>query len=243
MRGVTLGIRRSVCSSNTRRRSPVVHHPRLTTVPVPENPKIYHIVHVDRLGSIIADGYLSSDVEMAKRDVEGTTIGMSSIKQRRRDLKLHSHNSLSVGDCVPFYFCPRSVMLYVIYKANHKELSYRDGQGPIVHLEADFRATVAWAEQQGKRWAFTLSNAGANYVEDRCDLEKLDEIDWHAVRAKNWKGCKERKQAEFLVEGSFPWTLVERIGVCSEKERQEVTKAMRLCAHKPRAEVKKGWYY
>ena len=30
---------------------------------VPTEPKIYHIVHVDRLASIIADGYLWSDAE------------------------------------------------------------------------------------------------------------------------------------------------------------------------------------
>ena len=168
---------------------------------------------------------------------------MSGIKQRRRDLKLHSHNSLSVGNCVPFYFCPRSVMLYVIYKANHQELSYRGGQEPIVHLEANLYATIDWGEQHGKRWAFTLSNAGAKYFEDRCDLEKLDEIDWHAVEAIDWRECKEGKQAEFLMEGSFPWTLVQRIGVHSDKVRQQAIEAIRPCTHKPCAEVKRDWYY
>ncbi len=134
-------------------------------------------------------------------------------------------------------------MLYVIHKANHQELSYHGGQNSILHLEADLHKTVVWAEQQGKRWAFTLSNAGANYFEDRCDLGKLNEIDWYAVKAKDWQGCKERKQAEFLVEGSFPWTLIERVGVYSEKERQQVVEAMRSCADKPLAEVKRVWYY
>lgn len=55
---------------------------------------------------------------------------------------LNSHPGLYVGQCVPFYFCPRSVMLYVIYCANHDELSYRGGQGPILHLEADLYETV-----------------------------------------------------------------------------------------------------
>ena len=213
------------------------------TVPVPENPKIYHIVHIDRLESIIADGYLSSDVEMAKRDITGTDIGISGIKQERRRRPLNSHNGLYVGDCVPFYFCPRSVMLFVIYKKNHVALSYRGGQDPIIHLEADLYETAAWAEQHGKRWAFTLSNAGARYFEDRCDLEKLDEIDWHAVKARDWQGCKEGKQAEFLVEGSFPWTLVQRIGVHSDEVRQQVIEAMRSCTDKPCAEVKREWYY
>ena len=83
---------------------------------VPAQPKIYHIVHVDRLPSIIADGYLWCDAEILRRVPPGTTIGMSSIKQRRlNELTLTSHSGLPVGDCVPFYFCSRSVMLYLIY--------------------------------------------------------------------------------------------------------------------------------
>jgi CxxC-x17-CxxC domain-containing protein len=38
---------------------------------------------------------------------------MNKIKERRLKLPLSSHFNLFVGDCVPFYFCPRSVMLYV----------------------------------------------------------------------------------------------------------------------------------
>lgn len=183
---------------------------------VPAQPKIYHIVHVDRLPSIIADGCLWCDAEILRRSPPGTTIGMNSIKQRRlNELTLTSHPDLHVGDCVPFYFCPRSIMLYLIYQGNHPELTYHGGQGSIVHLEADLRASIAWAGQNQQRWAFTLSNAGARYFEDRSDLSKLNEIDWDAVRATNWRDCKEGKQAEFLMEYSFPWHLVERIGVHS----------------------------
>ena len=133
------------------------------TPPAPAEPRIYHIVHRDRLSSIISDGYLWCDTEIGRRQESGTAIGMDGIKQRRRNNPLSSHPDLRVGDCVPFYFCPRSVMLFVIHKANHPELSYHGGQEPIVHLEADLRQTVAWAEENNQRWAFTLSNAGANY--------------------------------------------------------------------------------
>ena len=68
---------------------------------------------------------------------------MYGIKQRRRSLTLNSYPRLRVGECVPFYFCPRSIMLYAIFRANLPELSYRGGQVPIVHLEADLRQTVA----------------------------------------------------------------------------------------------------
>ena len=91
-------------------------------MPPPAEPKIYHIVHVDRLASIVANGCLWSDAVLQRRALPGTTIGMSTIKQRRLMYQLNSHPGLRVGECVPFYFCPRSVMLYLIHRANHPEL-------------------------------------------------------------------------------------------------------------------------
>jgi hypothetical protein len=123
------------------------------TMPPPASPKIYHIVHVDRLPSIIADGVLWCDAEIVRRAPPGTTIGMNKIKQRRlTELHLSSHPGLLVGGCVTFYFCQRSIMLYLIHMANDPELTYRGGQGPIVHLEADLNHAVAWADLNERRW-------------------------------------------------------------------------------------------
>ena len=212
-------------------------------MPIPANPKIYHIVHIDRLPSIIEDGRLWCDAKIVEQGETGTTIGMSKIKQRRLGLRLSSHPTLNVGDCVPFYFCPRSVMLYVIYRANDPELVYRAGQDPIVHLEADLHQTVAWAGERRLRWAFTLSNAGATYFEDRCDLAKLDEINWDAVQSRHWRQCKEGKQAEFLIEKQFPWELISRIGVCTQKVRNQTLAALEAAVHKPSVEIRRNWYY
>ncbi|TDW60269.1 type II toxin-antitoxin system toxin DNA ADP-ribosyl transferase DarT [Oceanimonas baumannii] len=217
---------------------------------VPQQPKIYHIVHVDRLPSIITDQHLWCDAEIVRRASQGTTIGMNSIKQRRlHQLTLTSHPRLHVGDCVPFYFCPRSIMLYLIYQRNHPELSYRSGQGPIIHLEADLHASVNWANQNRVCWAFTLSNAGATYFEDRASLAQLNEINWDAVQSNRWSGngvaatVKEGKQAEFLMEQRFPWHLVERIGVQSHAVHQQVMSALTASGHMPSVEVKPEWYY
>lgn len=211
---------------------------------VPAHPKIYHIVHWDKLAAIVADGCLWCDAEIARREPAGTTIGMNTIKQRRMtELTLTSHPQLYVGHCVPFYFCPRSVMLYLINQANHIELAYRGGQRPIVHLEADLYTVVYWATANGRRWAFTLSNAGSRFFEDRADLNQLNEVNWDAVQARDWSNCKDGKQAEFLIEQSFPWELVERIGIHSEREYRSVSGAISGAAHKPPIEIKQDWYY
>lgn len=212
-------------------------------MPMPATPKIYHIVHMDRLASILSDGCLWCDAAVEQHASSGTTIGMPGIKQRRRAIRLNSHSGLRVGDCVPFYFCTRSVMLYVIHMANHLELAYRGGQQPIVHLEADLREAVAWADRTRQRWAFTLSNAGSNYFEDRCELAQLNDIDWDAVGARDWVDCKEEKQAEFLVEQSFPWTLVRCIGVYSNLIRTQVCETVQSAHHQPDVKVMRNWYY
>jgi hypothetical protein len=67
---------------------------------------------------------------------------MSEVVARRKRLPVSCHPGTCVGDYVPFYFCPRSVMLYVISRRNHSSLTYRGGQAPIVHLETDLHAVV-----------------------------------------------------------------------------------------------------
>ncbi len=210
---------------------------------VPAQPKIFHICHVDRLASIVAAGGLLSDAAVVQAAAPGTVIGMNHIKQRRlQELRLNSHPGLFVGKCVPFYFCPRSVMLFLIHRQN-ADLAYKGGQGPIIHLEADLHATVAWANAQPRRWAFTLSNAGSRYFEDRADLARLGDVDWDAVAARNWSACREAKQAEFLLEHSFPWHLVERIGVLSQPIATQVAQTLPVGGHRPPVHILPAWYY
>jgi hypothetical protein len=171
---------------------------------------------------------------------------MSSIKQRRLyELEVSCHPGTKVGEYVPFFFCPRSVMLYVIHCGNHPELAYRGGQDPIIHLEADLHRVVRWAESNGVRWAYSLSNAGARYAEFRSDLTDLDELDWDAIDARDFRDpdVKERKQAEFLVHGNFPFDLVERIGVQTQAIKQRVLRVLSTSTYRPIVEIRPDWYF
>jgi len=212
-------------------------------MPPPANPKIYHIVHVDKLASIAAEGFLYSDAIISARPATGTMIGMNHIKRRRLEqLRLTSHPDLFVGQCVPFYFCPRSVMLNIISRGS-SDLEYAGGQRPIIHLVADLRQTVNWAEDNDLRWAFTLSSAASKHFEDRCDLGSLGDIDWNAVNAHYWASVRDQKQAEFLVENSFPWHLVEEIAVINQQTGQRAVQAVAGAAHRPGVQIRPAWYY
>jgi hypothetical protein len=211
---------------------------------IPNDIKIYHIVHVSNLSAIIAERFLVSYAEIKKRPPIGETIGMLKIKERRLSLPLTSHPGLNVGDCVPFYFCPRSPMLFMFYKGDSSEIEYQGGQEPIVHLVADLRKAVDWANKHNIRWAFTKTNAGSRYfVENYADLSDLDKIDWDAIQATYWKDCIDRKQAEFLVERCFPWELFDEIGVYSYHQQQMVHEILGKKMSFPIVKVRREWYY
>jgi hypothetical protein len=200
---------------------------------------------VDNLPSILRAGGLWSDAKMMEQGGPVASIGMNTIKERRLKLPVKCHPGDCIGDYVPFYFCPRSVMLYVIHCANHPELSYHDGQDWIVHLEADLEEVLDWAGLEGRRWAFSLSNAGAVYAEFRNRREQLDEIDWEAVAATDFRDpvVKEGKQAEFLMHEFFPWRLVRRIGVPSQMTYRRASQVFASAQHKPVLEVIPSWYF
>jgi len=136
-------------------------------------------------------------------------------------------------------------MLYIFHMNNHPALTYHGGQAPIVHLEADLRTVVSWANARGKRWAFTTSNAGAFYTNFFNDLMQLNQINWTAVANNDFRdyAVKEGKQAEFLLHEFFPWELVERIGVISPARQTAVNNHLTASQHRPPVVVKRDWYF
>lgn len=194
----------------------------------------------------MVDGVLWSDAERIRQNLDCQVVGMSEIKRRRlEELHVECHPGTRVGQYVPFYFCFRSIMLYLLYQRNHQELAFRGGQQPIVHLESDLAASVAWAERNAKRWSFSSGNAGTRCTSFYAQLQKLDVLDWGAISATDWRDpiVKDRKQAEFLVEHSFPWKLIERIGVIDNDIARRVAHVVEQARHKPEIVVMRNWYY
>ena len=99
-------------------------------MPIP----ISHITHLHNLASIIAEDCLWSDSQRIKKSLDNQNIGYSHIKERRRLRPVKVANRGTIGQYVPFNFCPRSVMLFVIHKGHQ---DYTGGQEHVLHLISD----------------------------------------------------------------------------------------------------------
>ncbi|HEY5529979.1 MAG TPA: DUF4433 domain-containing protein [Thermoleophilia bacterium] len=210
------------------------------------SPKIYHITHWRNLAQIIQLGFLWSDAKRIDLGLDTEIVGISGIKERRlKELPVKCHPGTKVGEYVPFYFCPRSIMLYILHMGNHPELSYHEGQGPIVHLVSDLHAAVAWAEADGRKWAFSDRNAGARYAGFYSSLGDLEKVNWDAVEATNFRDpvVKDGKQAEFLAYGSFPWQLIEKVGVFSQEMKRTVALLVADAKRQPTVSIERAWYF
>ena len=213
------------------------------TAPIPI--KIYHITHFDNLARIIEADRIYSDAEMIRSSREHAKIGMEKLKTDRFERPVPCHPGTMVSEYVPIYFCPRSPMLYIAYRQNHGEVTYRGGQEAIIHLEADFHRMTAAAERNNVPWAVSLSNAAARYAEFRTGSRALEELDWECINATQWRAphVKERKQAECLFHNHFPWWGITRLGVKTKTVHQHVRTVLERASHRPPVEVRPEWYY
>jgi len=204
---------------------------------VPANPSIYHITHVTNLPSIVEHGCLWSDSQRIAKNLVSRNIGYSHIKERRLNRDVTAGHGGKLGDYVPFNFCNRSIMLYVVSKGH---TDYTGGKDEVVHLVSSVNTAI----KLGEPWAFTDQHADLAYATYFDSTAKLGEVDWNVMPLTHWGGndeVKAKRQAEFLVHNRFPWSAVERIGVKSAAVAAKVQAL--LSGGTIDVSVQPGWYY
>ena len=157
------------------------------------NHQIYHITHKDNLQRIVAGDRLWCDAQRIEQELDATNVGYSHIKARRLRHPVSVAAGGTLGNYVPFNFCPRSVMLFVLSQG-HAE--YQDGQEPIVHLVSSVSEVMA----TGRPWFFTDRHADLAYARQFDSTIQLYQVDWPVMLLKYWSDSetKEKRQAEFV---------------------------------------------
>lgn len=109
---------------------------------------IYHITHINNLPSIIQHNGLFCDTLTSNHCLTPLGIAHQHIKQRRAGREVPVAAGGTLADYVPFYFAPRSPMLYAIHK--HQVTGYNEGQHDILHLVV----TIQRVDSSGLSFAF-----------------------------------------------------------------------------------------
>lgn len=207
--------------------------------PRPEPTTIVHFTHVRNLPGMVQHG-LRSDAVCRGQGLTQVEVGDLDIRERRLTLPVGTGPGGFVGDYVPFYFGPRSPMMFRLRKTDEHFLAEYD---EIVYLVT----TIEAVEGAGRTWVASDRNAALAVADFVCTTAELDShIDWDLIAAKYWGDYpdgKERRMAELLVHGSLPWGCVEEIVVRSEATRRSVSGLLAGAGHAPPVIVRGGWYF
>jgi hypothetical protein len=198
------------------------------------------MTHIDNLAQILRDGGLWCKSEVDARKVPHVNIGHGHIKDRRSVATVRVGTGGMVADYVPFYFHPKSPMLYAIMKGRVE--GYHGGQEPVVQM----CTTAQHIAQRGLPFVFTDRHAVLPYAHQSTDLSELDRLDWRVLRTKYWSedgDQRERRQAEFLVHRFVPLECISAIGVINAKLAKRVENELVFGAAGPRIEIRPEWYF
>ncbi|OZV82992.1 hypothetical protein CA850_05650 [Micromonospora echinospora] len=218
----------------------------LQVVP-PHRAQIMHFTHIHNLPAILAAGRLVADNAVGER--LATDVGSAAIKASRRARQVPCPPGGVVADFVPFYYAPRSPMMYRI-ACDHRDGKpncYPGGDDPLVYLVSSVdrvhAARLSWVASDGN-----CAAALTSFSNSLPDLAEL--VDWPLMREGVWKNTPDdqdrmrRRMAELLVHREFPLDLILGYAVRTQAREEQLRQVLRdagiINAY---VGVRPDWYY
>lgn len=207
----------------------------------PQRALIFRITHLDNVPWLLANGlHCASGLQ----DPGFVAIGNPDLIGRRAARIVPKSPGGTLGDYVPFYFTPKSPMLFNI----------RTGYGGIRRRGNDEIVIVVSAIPtlilQEIAFLFTDRHAYTQLATFSADLHSLPTmIDWDILcrndfsRSDDYPDKVERYQAEALVHRHVPVAALLGIGCASEATWQGVEALVRDAGLAFKVVVRPGWYF
>lgn len=213
---------------------------------------VYHFTHVSHLPAIVRDGLLSDSAMNASGSLMHEA-GDRGIKDQRRRRVVPCGHCGVVADYVPFYFAPRSPMLYRITNphglAGGGVTTYDGAADELVYLVT----SVERLYQAGLSLVLTDRNAATSVARFQCDAATWFEpefIDWPLMSAQLWHDTTEypdrmaRRMAECLAHQRVPWALFVKVAVANAAVAQEAHDALSSAGeHEMTTVLAPSWYF
>nr|WP_299450824.1 DUF4433 domain-containing protein [uncultured Serinicoccus sp.] len=207
---------------------------------------VWHFTRIEHLSTIIDQGLLS-DARAKDLGLMTVEVGNTDIKARRTCRQVPVEPGGVVADYAPFYFAPRSPMLYAIHRGNVS--TYQEGCGRLLYLQTTIERLAGLALQ------IVLSDRNA--VLDYAAFHELvpgnappeDFIDWEVMRARYWNNTpdeparRERRMAECLVHGGVPWEAFTEVAASSSQVAHEARALLARHGIATPTTVRPNWYF
>lgn len=223
-------------------------------MPIPNPVRIFHITAIANLQSICQGGALLSKNSGAAAGIAYQNIAYQGAQGARAGRAVPNPPGGMVHDYVPFYFAPRSPMLYTINRGNVSGCPWR--QPDIVHFET----TVDLATNGGRPFVFYDRNATLAFANPYTDLAQLNVIAWDLITeaptldgyCMYWQNRMdqpryadrmEKRQAELLVRDRVPLGQFTRVGVIDAQRRTQVRNIFNAAGVNLNVDVKPEWYF
>jgi len=212
---------------------------------VPNPTPIFRIVHVGCLRTVLQREGLHAANHTPADGLPYRTIHNVEIQGHRHIRNIPCGPGGTLHDYVPFYFGYLSPMLFQLKTG--RVAGYNEGQEPLVYLTT----TVQAVERAGLGFVFSDGHGIAAFTGWYDQSARLNEVDWSMVYQRYWSDNvndmdrQRRKQAEFLIHQSCPWTLVQEIGVLNAPMKARVEEILNgfAPAMRPVVNVRANWYY
>jgi len=219
---------------------------------MPNPVRLFHITAIDNLRAICKRGELISKNAGAIQGINYQNIAHADIQTTRAAKSVPIPPGGNIHDYVPFYFAPRSPMLFTINNGNVEGCSSK--QEDILHFET----TVDRVTANNAEFVFYDRNAAILFSKAFTDLSKLEtEIAWDLITeeprldgyCKYFKTTEkyidrmERRQAEFLLKHTVYLSAMTRIGVINKSKAEIVREILAETGIDLVVEVKTDWYF
>ncbi len=214
-----------------------VNYPSLN----PEKALIWRILHRANLPWVLQSGIHCGNSSI--RSPNWVSIGNAELIDKRAVRPVPVHPGGTLGDYVPFYFTPFSVMLRNIHTGWNgiKQVPNAD----IVILVS----SLPRVSQLGLPFLFTDSHAYSGLANFYDDLARLDRIDWPLLQRRDFKrdpedpGKLERYQAEALVYRQVPLAALLGIVCYTDVIRAEIESKMQALGVALPVHTRPNWYF
>lgn len=206
----------------------------------PEAARIFRITHVENVPWILEHGLHCKTSNVV--DPNFVPIGLPELIQKRTTRPVPIAPGGLLGDYVPFYFTPFSVMMLNITTGRNGVIKRSNREIAILV------SSLHRLDEMGIRFVYTNGHAYMNESDYFDDLGDLDKIDWDLLRSRDFKHDPEdpgklgRYQAEALVHRQVPAEALLGIACYDTKAAAAIQDAVEQLGLAIAVKVIPGWY-